>query len=336
MAPFNSTNNDRDDSIQMNWARVALDNFNSDHGTAFTIEPANVSRETDRGVVEATILAANSDVVGVVGPPTSIVANAVGPIFDAAGLSYVSPSATAAELTDGHLKNFFRVVANDSVQGPSIGQFIASRLRPKTVLVVNDDEIYSIALSESIAKTLKRRGVAVKRIAVTVGSPDVDAVVDAVTDSINVVALPLLEAEDGQKIADALQAAGKRPEIIAADSMFNLESFNSSRAYVSTFAPDVTATVKGASIARLYQQIFGSFAPYGAPAGVAMETVLTAALNSCENGSATRAGVTRTLPNIKLPRTILGIPISFDKNHDVVNGRFLIYKIQANAYYLVK
>ena len=31
---------------QMNWARVALDTFNAEHGSSFSIEPSNVNDET--------------------------------------------------------------------------------------------------------------------------------------------------------------------------------------------------------------------------------------------------------------------------------------------------
>ena len=85
---------------QMNWARVALDAFNAAHGTSFTIEPSNVFDETRLAGPEAKRLAADPGVVGIVGPVSSSVTEVAGPIFDAAGLAYVSPSATADSLTD--------------------------------------------------------------------------------------------------------------------------------------------------------------------------------------------------------------------------------------------
>ena len=44
---------------QMNWARVALDAFNAEHGSSFTIEPSNVYDETDLAGAEAKRLAAD-------------------------------------------------------------------------------------------------------------------------------------------------------------------------------------------------------------------------------------------------------------------------------------
>ena len=91
-------------------------------------------------------------VVGVVGPASSSVTEIAGPIFDQAGLTYVSPSATAVSLTDGHLKHFFRVVANNNSQAQAIIRLVRLSLHPKTVLAVDDREVYSTNLIKIISR----------------------------------------------------------------------------------------------------------------------------------------------------------------------------------------
>ena len=320
-------------TVQLNWARVALDQFNKDNGTSFTISPANVgSTEVDRGVVEAQRLAADEKIIGVVGPSSSLVTKSVGPVLDAAGLSYVSPSATATVLTEGSLSNFFRVVANDSVQGPSIAQFIESSLKPKKVLVVVDDEPYSIGLAKGVVRTLKAKGVKVSTTKITLKQKDMSSVAQAVTPSTNVLVLPILLPEDGVNIVNAVRDSGKFPAIVAGDSMFSLTEFNVPGAYVSSFAPDVSITPQGKDTIKLYGQIFDDLAPYGGPAYVAMEVVLTAARKTCVNGSTTRAKVTKALPDVRLDSSILGQPLAFDANHDVVDGVFWVYRHAADSF----
>ena len=141
---------------QMNWARVALDAFNAEHGSSFTIEPSNVYDETDLPAPKRNASLPIPAVVGVVGPVSSSVTEIAGPIFDAAGLAYVSPSATAVSLTDGHLEHFYRVVANNNQQAEAIVRLVTSSLHPKTVLVVDDREVYSTNLTQDHRRSVSQ------------------------------------------------------------------------------------------------------------------------------------------------------------------------------------
>jgi branched-chain amino acid transport system substrate-binding protein len=320
---------------QMNWARVALDAFNAEHGSSFTIEPSNVYDQTRLAGREAKRLAANPAVVGVVGPVSSSVAEIAGPIFDAAGLAYVSPSATANSLTDGHLKLFFRVVANNDQQAQAIVRLVTSSLHPKTVLVVDDREVYSTNLTQVIVDSLSRDQTKLDRASVDVGQQDYSDVVAKIGPSTNVVVMPLVNAKDAQRLANQIHAAGKNPIIVGGDVMFSLNDFDVPGAYVPTYAPDVSKMPDGAATVKLYSEIFGDLAPFAATAYVAMQTVATAALDSCANGQATRAGVAHALPDVRIPSTLLGNAVSFDAHHELVDSRYWMYRIEGGNYQLI-
>lgn len=323
------------DSVQMNWARVSIDKFNRDHDTMFTFEPSNVDFDPVVGATEARRIVVNPNVIGVVGPKTSVVTKAAGPIFDAAGLAYVSPSATNATLTDGSLKYFYRVVASDALQGPRIAEFIGRRLKPKTVLVVEDDEAYSAGLADRIIEKLNAQGIPNQRVRVTLGQKSYKDVIARVTGSVNVIAMPLLLPTDGKRLATELRAAGKYPTLIGGDSLF-VGAFSVPGAYVSTYAPDASAQPQGREIMYLYQSIFGTFESYGGPAYVAMEVVLTAALTACHaNGDVSRNQVTKALPTVRLDDTILGTPVSFDHRHELNDAVVHIYQVGPRGFKLV-
>ena len=330
MLPYTGTS--QLDTVQMNWARVSLDNFNRVHGTSFSIVPQNVDHDAAVAAAGAETLAQNKKVVGVVGPSTSVAVAAAGPVLGAAGLAYVSPSATRAALTDGSLSGFYRVVANDSIQGPTVADFVASSLHPNNVLVVSDPEAYSQALTDSITSSLTSQGVKVSKITIPLDRPDPNAVLQAITSNTNVVVLALLQPTDGQTIANSIAVHGLHPAILATDSMFDLNTFDVPGAYVSTFAPDLSTVAGGNNLVRLYKEIFGDLAPYGGPSYVAMQVVLTAALDSCKGGVATRAGVSSTIGNIHLENTILGQSVAFDAHGDVKNGKFYIYRIEGGNF----
>ena len=320
---------------QMNWARVALDAFNAKHGSSFTIEPSNVYDQTRLAGAEAKRLAADPAVVGVVGPVSSSVTEIAGPIFDAGGLAYVSPSATADSLTDGHLKLFYRVVANNDKQADAIVRLVTSSLHPKTVLVVDDREVYSTNLTQNIVKRLRRTTPSSTSSRSTSGRRTTRTSVAKIGPSTNVVVMPFVNPDDAQRLVDQIHAAGKNPTIVGGDTMFSLNDFNVAGAYVPTYAPDVSKMADGAATVRLYGEIFGDLAPFAATAYVAMETVATAALDSCRNGQATRAGVVKALPDIKIPSTLLGNPVSFDAHHELVDSRYWMYRIEGGNYRLI-
>ena len=251
-----------------------------------------------------------------VGPAASSVTEIAGPIFDAADLAYVSPSATAVALTNGHLEHFFRVVANNNKQARAIVRLLKSSLHPKTVLIVDDREVYSTNLTKLIVQSLAKDHTNFDRVSVDVGQSNYGNVVDKIGPSTNVVVMPLVNPRDAQRLADQIHAAGKDPAIVGGDTMFSLNDFDVPRAYVPSYAPDVSKMADGAATVKLYSEIFGDLAPFAATAYEAMETVATAALQSCRNGQATRAGVTRALPGVRIPSTLLGNSVSFDRHHE--------------------
>ncbi|CAB4877472.1 unannotated protein [freshwater metagenome] len=329
IAPFGGTT--ARDSIQMNWARVSLDHFNSVHGTSFTIDPANVDTDIAAGRREARRLGEDEDVVGIVGPASSRVVEAVGSILDDAALSYVSPSATRVSLTDGHLKGFYRVVPNDDKQAPAISAFISERLRPRKVLVADQDDPYSAPLAAGIIKDLRKRGVPIQYVRLPAGQQSVKDIAGQVDPEVEVVVLPLIDVALANRFIAAVQATGMRPAVVGADSLF-VPAFDQAGAYVSSFGPDATTSAAGREAVRLYQAIFGEFEAFGGPAYAAMEVVATAALETCKGGRANREGVSEGLPKVVLEESPLGTPISFDAQHEVREGSYRIFRVTSGGY----
>ena len=333
MAPYGGDSDT--DYVQMNWARVALDRFNREHGTAFTLMPSNVDYDYNKSAKEARRIVANPNVIAVVGPKTSSATETAGPVFDRAGLAYVSPSATNAALTDGHLRHFYRVVASDALQAPRMASFVADDLDPEGVLVVQDNEPYSKGLGDAVFQQLASRDIDVDRIQVEVEQESYSDVVTRVTPGVDVVVAPLLVPDDARRMVEELHAAGKYPTIVGGDALF-VNAFGVPGAYVTTYAPDISRYPGGREIIRLYRSIFGDFESFGGPAYVAMQVVLTAALDVCERDQeVTRSAVTEEIPNVRLEESILNMPIAFDERHELEDARIHVYRVGLNGYELV-
>ena len=104
---------------QLNFAKLAVDNFNKDNGSSYELVEGDTQLDPGQASTVAQQVLSNSDVLAVVGPAGSQEVQAVGKGFAAADLAFISPSATLTELTDGTYPTFFRVIPDDSVQGPT-------------------------------------------------------------------------------------------------------------------------------------------------------------------------------------------------------------------------
>ena len=333
IAPFAGT--DETDAIQMNWARVSLDNFNRENGTDFRIEPMDASDGEAEVKAAARVLAADKEVVGVVGPDTSTHTLAAGPILDAAKLAYVSPSATNVSLTDGRLSGFYRVVANDSVQAPTIGRVAVDDLKGKKVVIIDNADSYANGLATGVEKYVKKAGGPVTRHEISTGAKNYSDVIATLPADADVVVLSLSSPDAAQRFVQQMKAAGRDPAFIGGDALFVLERFNPVGAYVTSFTPDLRRAPEGDDVVRLYKAVFGSLATFGGPAFGAMQVVATAALKSCKDGRATREGVWEALPGTKIEDSVLGQDIEFTPDHELKDGRFYVYRIGPDDYQYV-
>ena len=98
---------------------------------------------------------ANKNLVAMVGPAFSGATQASMRYYFAASLPVVSPSATRVSLAHAGWTDFFRVVADDGVQGPADANYAVKKLHAKKVYVVNDASSYGAGLASAFAATAK-------------------------------------------------------------------------------------------------------------------------------------------------------------------------------------
>ena len=110
---------------------------------------------------DAQELVSDPAVIGVVGPAFSGATKAAEPTFSAHNLATVSPSATNPALATAGWHNFFRVLADDSVQGPSDADYVVKTLHDTNVYVVNDASTYGEGVASAFAAQAKTDGATV-------------------------------------------------------------------------------------------------------------------------------------------------------------------------------
>ena len=98
-------------------------------------------------------------VVFVVGHICSGGAIPTAPLYEAAGVIVISPSATNPRLTEEGRANVFRVVGRDDQQGIIAGNYLADHWGEKKIAILHDGQAYGRGLAEETKKTLNKRGV---------------------------------------------------------------------------------------------------------------------------------------------------------------------------------
>jgi branched-chain amino acid transport system substrate-binding protein len=110
---------------------------------------------------DAQELTSNPAVIAVVGPAFSGATKAAEPTFSAHNLATVSPSATLPALAQAGWHNFFRDVADDSVQGPADANYVVKTLHLTKLYVSNDASTYGEGLASAFATQAKKDGATV-------------------------------------------------------------------------------------------------------------------------------------------------------------------------------
>ncbi len=321
---------------QLNWGQFAVDSYNEENGTSIELVEGDTQLDPAQATTVAQQFVSDDAIVAVVGPAGSQEVEAVGPIFDPEDIGFVSASATATALTDGRFPTFFRVVPTDATQGPTDAEYMLTELSADNVFIIDDQTSYSTGLADAATAALEEGGATVTRDSVSQDQTDFSAVVSSVGDDVDVVFLPWQIAANAQLFAQQMTEQGKGAVIFGSDGLFSPDDFDADGAFVSAFAPDITAIESSADLVEAYTSEYGEFGTFGPPVYAATQVVLEAISAACEAGEVSRSAVTEQIAQTDQPESILGGPIVFDDNGDVEGAEFYIFEIQGGEYTLVQ
>ena len=139
----------------LNGAKLALKQHNAANANCqVTLQPFDTQGDADQATPIANQVAQDQSFTSVIGGHFSGESKATMPIYEAAGLVMVSPSATAAELTTTGNKSFHRVVGNDLTQGGAAVTYIKDTLKSSKVFVIDDGQPYGLGIVDEIKKGL--------------------------------------------------------------------------------------------------------------------------------------------------------------------------------------
>ncbi|WP_319454265.1 MULTISPECIES: branched-chain amino acid ABC transporter substrate-binding protein [unclassified Mycobacterium] len=138
-----------------NGVKLAVDEHNTANpGCQVQLKDFDTEGDPQKATGIAPQIVDDQYTIGLVGPAFSGETKATGTVFDQAGLVSVTASATNPTLSENGWKTFFRGLANDAVQGPSVANYLKDTLKFDKICVVDDSTDYGVGLAEAVRDTL--------------------------------------------------------------------------------------------------------------------------------------------------------------------------------------
>jgi branched-chain amino acid transport system substrate-binding protein len=330
---------------QRGFTEVAIDIFNERTGLNVELVAEDTELNPDIARTVAERLAADPEIVVVVGPAGSQECESTKPVFAEAGLPHLTQSCTRTDLTDpaNVTPTFFRPIPRDADQSQTDGEYMLNTLGIQSAYLVDDQSSYAVGLCDELQAILEGGGATVERASVTQDDTDFSSLVTAIiAANPDVVFFPgqigsqlstlvIQLREQGYQGIYFLADAGFSPDVTAAagDALDG--------AYVSVFSPDPKQVPAAQPYTERYTAEFGQ--DFGAFGGASALTTFVAldAIERCNaEGAVTRECVLEKLKTTDLPETPLGIPVRFDENNQVQESRFFLFQVEGGQFTLIQ
>ncbi|WP_418126252.1 branched-chain amino acid ABC transporter substrate-binding protein [Variovorax sp. 160MFSha2.1] len=144
-------------------AKMAIEDLNAkklkigDKVARFELVPEDDAGDPKQGTAVAQKLI-DENVKGVVGHMNSGTTIPASRLYSDAGIPQISPSATNPKYTRQGFKTAFRVVADDTQLGGTLGKYAVETLKGKNIAVIDDRTAYGQGVAEEFEKSAKAAG----------------------------------------------------------------------------------------------------------------------------------------------------------------------------------
>ncbi|OTP67405.1 Branched-chain amino acid ABC transporter, amino acid-binding protein [Caballeronia sordidicola] len=272
-------------------------------------------------------------VAGVVGHFNSSCSIAASKTYDAASVVEVSPSSTSASYTLQGLKTTFRVVGQDAIAGESLGNYLVDQLGAKRIAIIDDRTDFGQGLADRVQDAIvKRHATLVAREYITDKTVDFSAVLTSIrAKNPDVIVFGGFDAQAGQLVR-RMRGLGMKAPLVG-------EGFNNS-IFVDLAREDGEGTITiqpGLPSAKLPGRDFDSryesrfkVRPQGFQGPYAYDAANVIIQGVLKAQSATPSNVLAAVQTLKINGTT-GV-ISFDKNGDVADAPYTVYRLNGGQW----
>ncbi|WP_314413213.1 branched-chain amino acid ABC transporter substrate-binding protein [Streptomyces kroppenstedtii] len=325
-------------------------------GITFKVEALDDQAQPSSGQQNAVKFVADKDVVGVVGPLNSSVAESMQKVFDDAKLVEISPANTGPTLTQGTdwqtkkvrtYKSYFRTATTDAIQGPFAAQYVYNDAKKKKVYVIDDKKTYGAGLAATFTSEFKKLGGKV------VGTQHIDpetkdfsAVVTQVKSSGADVVYYGGEYPQAGPLSKQIKAAGVKIPLVGGDGIYSADFIKLAGAggkgdlATSVGAPveelpsakEFVANYKSAG----YKEAFEAYGGYSYDSGWAIIEAVKKVVedNDGKLPDDARAKITEAVQNVSFDG-VTG-KVSFDEYGDTTNKQLTVYSVEGGTWKAIK
>ncbi len=147
--------------------RLAVAQYGQVHGFDVDLDaPVDDGCSPEGGAAAGRAVAADSNVVGVVGTTCSAAAVTAAPLIGGAGMVMISPSNTSPRLTSDltgnaaadHHAGYYRTADNDLYQGRAVAQFLRNERGLGAVAAIHNGDAYTQSLVEAFVDAFEELG----------------------------------------------------------------------------------------------------------------------------------------------------------------------------------
>jgi branched-chain amino acid transport system substrate-binding protein len=157
-------------------AKIAVADAGKFNGFTFELIAEDDGGTPEGGAAVANKFVADPTVVAIAGHIFSGATKAAMPIYEAANIPMMSPSATNPDLTKGGSKVFNRAVFTDAAQGKFAATYLFNNLKIKKLAIVHDGQAYGQGLAQVVSDEFTALGgEVVSFTAITPGESDYSA-----------------------------------------------------------------------------------------------------------------------------------------------------------------
>ncbi|MFG2331280.1 branched-chain amino acid ABC transporter substrate-binding protein [Streptomyces sp. NPDC048604] len=326
-------------------------------GVTFKIEALDDQATPATGKANATKLVGIKDVLGVVGPLNSGVAQSMQADFEKANLTQVSPANTNPSLSQGDnwgkgdfkrpFKTYFRTATTDVVQGKFAANYLYNDAKKRKVFVVNDKQTYGAGLAAIFSQEFERLGgKVVDTDSVTVKETDFSSTANKIkasgADSVYFGG----QYPEGGLLSDQVKKAGAKIPTMGGDGIYDPEFIKASgEANDGDLATSVGYPVEKLPTAKKFIEDYkaagykDAYAAYGGYSYDAAWSIIQAvkavvAANDGKLPEDARAKVTEAMAKVSF-EGVTG-KVAFDEFGDTTNKQLTVYQVKSGAWADVK
>ncbi|MEV3856264.1 branched-chain amino acid ABC transporter substrate-binding protein [Streptomyces sp. NPDC050095] len=324
-------------------------------GVTFEVKALDDKALPPTGQQNASQLVADKNVLGVVGPLNSGVAQTMQKVFASANLAEISPSNTAPPLTQGKnwvsgnkvrpFKTYFRTAITDEVQGGFSADYVYKTLKKKKVFVVDDKQTYGAGLAGIFAKKFKEQGgQVVSTDHVNVGDKDFATLVTKIKNSGAELLYYGGQYDESQVLTKQLKDAGAKIPLMGGDGMFTPTYIKTAgKAAEGDLVTSVGVPVDTLPAAKDFIDKYkaggykGDYGTYGGYSYDAATAIIKAIGNVVKDGKVPSDARQKVVDEVqKISFEGIAGPVGFDEFGDTKNKQLTLYQVTNGVWKSVK